>query len=232
ARVTVNWPRPWPDFAITGSPGSPRSSRTWPWPAGSAATPGRAPSAAPPGPSPPSQTLTESTFNDTSPRSDSSMTTPGPTRIVIIGCGIIGKHHAVVATRHPDFVVTGLVDPDAEAISRVADAVVEQGAERPVAYGSIAEALNAGADLAAICTPSGMHIDQAEECLAAGVHVVIEKPLDVSVRRGVEFARQVAKAEERGQVVSVISQHRFDPASQVVRETIDKQSLGTITSAV
>lgn len=160
------------------------------------------------------------------------MTTPGPTRIVIIGCGIIGKHHAVVATRHPDFVVTGLVDPDAEAISRVADAVVEQGAERPVAYGSIAEALNAGADLAAICTPSGMHIDQAEECLAAGVHVVIEKPLDVSVRRGVEFARQVAKAEERGQVVSVISQHRFDPASQVVRETIDKQSLGTITSAV
>ncbi|GAB3745800.1 Gfo/Idh/MocA family protein [Microlunatus parietis] len=157
---------------------------------------------------------------------------PGPTRVVIIGCGVIGKHHALVATQHADFVVTGLVDTDPAAMEQVADVVVEQGGDRPGSYGSIAEALAAGADLAAICTPSGLHIDEAEECLAAGVHVVIEKPLDVSVQRGVEFARLVETAEQRGQVVSVISQHRFDPGSQVVRTIIEEKKLGTITSAM
>ncbi|MFC7619778.1 Gfo/Idh/MocA family protein [Microlunatus sp. GCM10028923] len=159
-------------------------------------------------------------------------TTPGPTRIVIIGCGVIGKHHALVATKHPDFVVTGLVDTDPAAMEQVAEVVVEQGADRPGSYGSIADALAAGADLAAICTPSGLHIEEAEECLAAGVHVVIEKPLDVSVQRGVEFARLVEAAEQRGQVVSVISQHRFDPGSQVVRKIIEEKKLGTVTSAM
>lgn len=158
--------------------------------------------------------------------------TSSPIRTVIVGCGIIGKHHAVVATRHADLVITGLVDLDASAMDQTAEAVVAEGGDRPTTHDSIAAALAAGADLAVICTPSGLHIDQAEECLAAGVHLVIEKPLDVSVQRGVEFARAVAAAEERGQVVSVISQHRFDPASQVIRKTIDEGGLGKITSAV
>ncbi len=157
---------------------------------------------------------------------------PGPTRIVIIGCGIIGKHHALVATKHPDFVVAGLVDTDPAAMELVAEVVVEAGGDRPGSYPSIAEALAAGADAAAVCTPSGLHLDQAEECLAAGVHLVIEKPLDVSVQHGVEFARLVEVAEERGQVVSVISQHRFDPGSQVVRKIIEEKKLGTVTSAM
>ncbi|WP_152365108.1 Gfo/Idh/MocA family protein [Microlunatus speluncae] len=162
----------------------------------------------------------------------SSTPTPGQRRIVIIGCGIIGKHHALVATKHPDFVVTGLVDTDPAAMERVAEVVVAEGADRPTSYGSIADALAAGADVAAICTPSGLHLDQAEECLAAGVHLVIEKPLDVSVQHGVEFGRLVEAAEERGQVVSVISQHRFDPGSQVVRKIIEEKKLGTVTSAM
>ncbi|MGW5362999.1 Gfo/Idh/MocA family protein [Actinopolymorpha pittospori] len=169
----------------------------------------------------------------TAPTSAHAVRSESPIRILIVGCGIIGKHHAIVTTRHPDFAVTSLLDPKPEATSQVADAVVAEGGSRPVVYGSLAEALRDGEfDLAAICTPSGMHIDQAEECLAAGVHVVVEKPLDVSVRRGVEFARKVAAAEERGQVVSVISQHRLDPASQVVRKALDEHQLGTITSAV
>jgi predicted dehydrogenase len=166
------------------------------------------------------------------PPEPSTTAAPGQARIVIIGCGIIGKHHALVATKHPDFVVTGLVDTDPAAMEAVAAVVAAEGAARPTSYGSIAEALAAGADVAAVCTPSGLHLDQAEECLAAGVHVVIEKPLDVSVQRGVEFARLVETAEQRGQVISVISQHRFDPGSQVVRKIIEEKRLGTVTSAM
>ncbi len=165
-------------------------------------------------------------------RSRSQVDSDESVKIVIVGCGIIGRRHALVATHHPYFVVAGLVDTDPRAMERVSDVVVEAGGDRPGSYTIIADALAAGADVAAICTPSGLHLDQAEECLAAGVHVVIEKPLDVSVQRGVEFARQVETAEQRGQVISVISQHRFDPGSQVVRKIIEEKKLGTITSAM
>jgi UDP-N-acetyl-2-amino-2-deoxyglucuronate dehydrogenase len=162
------------------------------------------------------------------------MTRPdAPTRALIIGCGIIGKHHGIVLTRHPDFEVTALVDPVVASAEAVADTVVEEGAERPVIYGSIADALSSGTvDLAVICTPSGLHIQQATECLEHDVHLVVEKPLDVSVALGTRFAELAAKAAERGLMVSVISQHRFDPGATVIRKAIDEQQFGTLTSAV
>lgn len=156
-----------------------------------------------------------------------------PTRALIIGCGVIGKHHGLVLTKHADFEVTALLDPDAEAVARVSAAIVEAGGAAPQAFDSIGAALDSGlVDLAVVCTPSGMHIEHAEECLARDIHLVIEKPLDVSVPLGAGFAKQVAAAAERGVTVSVISQHRFDPASTVVREALDAGKLGTISSGV
>jgi UDP-N-acetyl-2-amino-2-deoxyglucuronate dehydrogenase len=156
-----------------------------------------------------------------------------PIRALIIGCGIIGIHHATVLTRHPDFVVTALVDVVGEKAELVAEGVEGEGAPRPVIYESIAAALEAGTvDVAVVCTPSGYHIDHALEALNAGTHVVVEKPLDVSVAKGREFADAVAKAAENGQITSVISQHRFDPGAAVVRRAVEEQKFGRITSAV
>lgn len=159
--------------------------------------------------------------------------TASPVRALIIGCGIIGIHHAKVLTQHPDFTVTALVDVKPEAAQMVADEVAAGGAERPVIYDSIGAALESGnVDLGVVCTPSGYHIDNALEVIAAGKHVVIEKPLDVSVAKGREFADAVAKAADNGQVVSVISQHRFDPGSSIVRRAAVDEKFGRITSAV
>lgn len=157
----------------------------------------------------------------------------GPTRALIIGCGIIGKHHAQVITQHPAFAVTALVDPDPATADDVADTVVADGGQRPTSYPSIRAALDSGeVDLAVVCTPSGYHIDHAEQVLAADVGVVIEKPLDVSVARGRQFARAAAEAAERGLLVSVISQHRFDPGNMQVHRTLDAGGFGRLTSAV
>ncbi|QGN34539.1 Gfo/Idh/MocA family protein [Microlunatus sp. Gsoil 973] len=156
-----------------------------------------------------------------------------PIRSLIIGCGVIGIHHATVLTRHPDFAVTALVDVVPGKAEQVAENVAGEGAERPVVYESIAAALESGSvDLAVVCTPSGFHIDHALEALAAGKHVVVEKPLDVSVAKGRQFAESAAKANAAGQVVSVISQHRFDPGSALVRSSVEEQKFGRITSAV
>lgn len=156
-----------------------------------------------------------------------------PVRALIIGCGIIGKHHALVISRHESFMVAALVDPKSAAVDAVADAVVAEGQPRPESYPTIEAALAVGGiDLAVVCTPSGYHIDHAEQAIAGGVGAVIEKPLDVSVARGREFAQVAAKAAADGLLVSVISQHRFDPANAKIHRTISSGGFGRITSAV
>lgn len=155
------------------------------------------------------------------------------TRALIIGCGVIGKHHGIVLSRHAAFEVTALVDPVAASAEAVADVVAAEGGTRPQIFAGIGQALSSGTvDLAVVCTPSGLHIAQATECLGHDVHVVVEKPLDVSVAEGTRFAALAGDAAERGLTVSVISQHRFDAAAQVIRAAIDANRFGALSSAV
>ena len=165
--------------------------------------------------------------------STATQATADPTRVVIIGCGIIGKHHGIVISRHPRFTVSALVDTDADAAEAVAQAIVEAGGPKPAIVESIAAACEReDVDLAVISTPSGLHTDEAAEALARGVHVVVEKPLDVNVQKGRDFAELARQATDRGQLVSVISQHRFDPANAAVAQGIAAGQFGTVTSAL
>ncbi len=161
------------------------------------------------------------------------MTSQTLVRVLIVGCGIIGKHHGIVLTRHPAFEVTALVDTAPAQAERVADLIEAEGAPRPQTFAGITEAIESHTvDLVAICTPSGLHVGQAEEVLRHDVHLVIEKPLDVSVELASRFAKLAADASDRGLVVSVISQHRFDPANAVIRRSIEDQRFGRVTSAM
>jgi UDP-N-acetyl-2-amino-2-deoxyglucuronate dehydrogenase len=161
------------------------------------------------------------------------MTAESRIRVLIVGCGIIGKHHGVVLTRHEDFEVTALADTDSAAATAAADVIEAEGGRRPAIHATLAEALESGqADLVAICTPSGLHVEQAQQVLAHDLHVVVEKPLDVSVELGHRFAQLAADATARGLLVSVISQHRFDPANAAIHQAIVEERLGRVTSAV
>jgi predicted dehydrogenase len=146
-------------------------------------------------------------------------------RFAIIGAGTIGRTHAAC--------ISGLA-PDA-FLALVADEVPGRARDLAAAYG--AEAVTSAAavfsrddiDAVAICTPSGRHAELAVAALDAGKHVIVEKPVDVTLRA----ARLVADAEARSAaVVTVVSQHRFDPSSQVVHRAIQAGRLGRLTSAV
>lgn len=159
------------------------------------------------------------------------MTTP--IRLAVVGAGIIGKHHAKAAIAHGDFEVVAFVDSDPSANDAAADLVAALGRPRPAVAATVAEAADQAAiDLFAICTPSGLHVDLAEQTLVLGADVVIEKPLDTTMRRGRHIATLAADAAARGQLVSVISQHRLDPASLLVTETVRSGGFGTITSGI
>ncbi|MEU3456766.1 Gfo/Idh/MocA family oxidoreductase [Micromonospora sp. NPDC006766] len=153
--------------------------------------------------------------------------------VVIAGSSVIGHTHAGAILRHPGLRVAALADPDAQANDRLARWITEHGGPAPQRHDSLGEALAAGTvDLVAICTPSGLHAELAEQALAAGVHVLVEKPLDASLPAARRIAQAAAHVEASGQVCAVVCQHRFDPASVAVATRVRAGAFGRITSAV
>ncbi len=83
-------------------------------------------------------------------------------------------------------------------------------------------------DAALVLTPPAAHLDVAAPCLRAGKHVLVEKPLELTVDR----ARQLARAgRETKRRLGVVLQHRFRPASLRLRAAMDRAELGDITAA-
>ncbi|MFE5835495.1 Gfo/Idh/MocA family protein [Arthrobacter sp. NPDC056493] len=163
----------------------------------------------------------------------STAAAPKTLNVVIAGCGVIGRTHANAVHAIPELHVTALVDEIAEAAESLAQSIQDSGSARPATFGTLAEAFTGSdIDMVIIATPSGLHIQQALEVLDAGKHVVIEKPLDVSTDRASEILAAAQAAEAKGLVASVISQHRFDPASIAVDEARREGRFGRLTSAI
>ncbi|BDI31751.1 oxidoreductase [Capsulimonas corticalis] len=83
-------------------------------------------------------------------------------------------------------------------------------------------------DIVSICTPSGTHADIAVAALRAGKHVIVEKPMDISLAA---CDRMIAAADETGKKLTVISQHRFDHATQYLKAALGEGKLGKIVLA-
>ncbi|MGW7681647.1 Gfo/Idh/MocA family protein [Kribbella sp. NPDC054772] len=145
-------------------------------------------------------------------------------RFAVLGCGVIGKHHAAVIDGLAGAELAAVVDIDPEAARALSE---KYGVP---AYGKLDDVLALGdIDGVAVCTPSGDHAGQAIAVLRADKHVVVEKPIDITAEAAAELAE--AERTSKGKA-TVISQHRFDPASQVVRSAVTSGKLGELTSAV
>jgi predicted dehydrogenase len=83
-------------------------------------------------------------------------------------------------------------------------------------------------DLVLILTPPGTHLPIAQAAVAAGRHLIVEKPLELTVERGEALA---ALVEEAGLFCGVCLQHRFRPASLRLKEALEADELGRILSA-
>ncbi len=165
-----------------------------------------------------------------------------PIRFALVGCGVIGRLHAEVITAHPELTLTALVDVDPDRAHGVARDLAGltapggplSGGDPPAPFvtDSLAEALaRDDVDAVAVAVPSGRHTEVSVEVLRAGRHLVVEKPVDVSVERARQVA-DAAAAAPAGTLATVISQHRFDPASIAVRDAVTRGDLGRLTSAV
>ena len=82
-------------------------------------------------------------------------------------------------------------------------------------------------DVVLILTPPFSHRELVLACAAAGKHVLLEKPLDVSTARAWDSVRAMEAADLR---FGVVFQHRFRHASQVLRQLVQSGELGTLVS--
>jgi predicted dehydrogenase len=78
----------------------------------------------------------------------------------------------------------------------------------------------------AICTPSGAHMEACVAAAKAGKHVVVEKPLDVTLAR---CDAMIKACEEAGVVLATIFPSRFHESSQLLKQAIDKGRFGKMT---
>ncbi len=80
-------------------------------------------------------------------------------------------------------------------------------------------------DAVLVLTPANTHLDIARRCAAAGKHVLLEKPLDISTVRAEEL---VATCRAAGVTLGVVLQHRFRPAGERLAALIAAGKLGAI----
>jgi len=149
----------------------------------------------------------------------------GRRRVALVGAGVIGRHHGQVITQLSDRLeLVAVVDPHTD---RALPLVEAHGG---TAYTSLTEALaRAEIDVVVVCTPTGTHGQLAIEALQADKDVIIEKPAEITVERTDEI---IAAQQASSRLVTVISQHRFDPATEVTVDAIAAGELGRLTSGI
>jgi len=146
-------------------------------------------------------------------------------RAGILGVGFMGGVHAR-AVRTGGGTVTVVAASDLETAREGAGAL---GAQTVVAT---AEELvtSPDVDVVHVCTPNHLHVELARAALAAGKHVVCEKPLAVDVEGAAELAGLAAAARAAdGRVAVVPFAYRFHPMVREARERVRRGEVGTVS---
>jgi predicted dehydrogenase len=145
-------------------------------------------------------------------------------RIAMVGLGMAAAPHARSLRDLADRVeVAAVFSPSAER----RQAFSERWSMPPV------ESLDAiladpSVDALMVLTPPFTHLELVQRAAAAGKHVLLEKPLEISTERAVAM---VDVAERAGITLGIVLQHRFRPVSVALKGLIGEGRLGDLVSA-
>jgi UDP-N-acetylglucosamine 3-dehydrogenase len=147
--------------------------------------------------------------------------TARPLRAGVVGLGTMGRNHVRVWDDAVEGVeLVAVADPDPEALRRATHGRAIRGfAESSEMFA--AEPL----DLVSIVAPTSLHMQLTLAALAAGVHVLVEKP--IAATRG-EAERMMAAAADAGRILTVGHIERFNPAIRELRRRLAAGELGRI----
>lgn len=141
----------------------------------------------------------------------------------IIGCGFIAKKHAVAIEKISNASLVAVCDKQPDTMEFYANTY---GAKP---YTDSQEMLkDQSIDVVCICTPSGLHAVIAEQVALAKKHIVLEKPIAMTIE---ETDRIINAAKSNGIKLTIVHPNRFRTAVQETKKILDSGLLGKISHA-
>lgn len=146
-------------------------------------------------------------------------------RYALIGCGRISVNH-VKAAKNNGLEIAAVCDLVPEHMEEVLakNGLQDAGIERYTDYRQMIEEVRPS--LVGIATESGSHAQIALYCIDRGIHVIIEKPMAMSMADAEEIIR---RSEKQGVKVSACHQNRFNVAVQELRGALEQGRFGRLS---
>ncbi len=139
----------------------------------------------------------------------------------IIGLGLIAEFHAKAIQAMSSARLVACLSRDRQKAERFA------GVHRCRGYDSMSAFLqDPELEVVCVCTPSGAHLEAALPAIEAGRHVIVEKPLEITLER---CDRMIEAAAKAGVQLAGIFPSRFHDLSRVAREAVDAGRFGRLT---
>ncbi|MFA9375908.1 MAG: Gfo/Idh/MocA family protein [Lachnotalea sp.] len=144
-------------------------------------------------------------------------------KYAIIGCGRISPNHVAAAIEN-NLDIVALCDIEE---SKIDDIIKNFKLPHDIKkYSDYKEMIQTERlELVAICTESGKHGQIALDCIEAGVNLIIEKPIALSLE---EADLIIEKANEKNIKVSACHQNRFNKSVQKIREAVEDNRFGKL----
>ena len=145
---------------------------------------------------------------------------PEQIRFGLIGCGRIAPRHAQSIGELEHTRLVAIADVISSRAERYAK---EYNAEAYTDYHQMLERRDI--DVVNICAPSGLHAQMAIDAMQAGKHVIVEKPMALTLQ---DADRMIATAKSIGVKLCVVLQNRYNPPMRDLRRVVDEGKLGKI----
>lgn len=143
-------------------------------------------------------------------------------RIGIIGSGGIARAHASAYKTIPNVEIIAVAD----SIAGKAQAFIDQELlPHAKAFDDHRRLLELEIDGVSICTPNFAHHETSVNALHAGKHVLVEKPMSVTLQQSIEM---VEAAQASGKMLTVGFQPRYDPNMALIKEIVQSGKLGNV----
>jgi predicted dehydrogenase len=131
-------------------------------------------------------------------------------QVAVIGSGYLGRFHAQKYANHPEVELVAVVDTNQ---TRAAELASETGANPLSDYRDVYTKVQA----ASVVVPTPLHYSVAKDLLEHGIHVLLEKPMTITVEEGSQL---IALAHEHNLVLQIGHLERFNPAYLAVEKTV------------
>lgn len=142
----------------------------------------------------------------------------------IVGCGMIAEFHARAIAEIPGARLAAVMSRSEANGSRIA--ALAKGGPCPIDPTIEAMLARPEVTVVCVCTPSGAHLEPAVAAARAGRHVVVEKPLEVTLPRCDAIIRA---CDEAGVRLAAIFPSRFSPANLALKDAIEAGRFGRLT---